>query len=308
VVPGAPTLTSATGGNGSVALAWSPPASDGGSQVTNYEVWRGTTSGTEVLLITVPSGTTYTDPTVTNGQPYFYQVAAVNSVGSGPRSNELSATPLASPPVTRTGGTVSNFASATSTTGSVAFTLPVGSNRLVAMVSMYFTTINVSSVTWKPDPADPSQDQAFTFVGRQTAPSAGAVEVWTLANPTPGVAGSAIAHVLSASTKRVMGVHALSGVGSVGVPVGVGVNSTAISVNVASEPGGMVLDVVYGQNSTTSYTAGAGQTEHWDTNTVKSLNNLRGCGSGEAGAPMVTMSWTSAKTTNMAMLAVSFTP
>ncbi|MGH2463803.1 MAG: S8 family serine peptidase, partial [Candidatus Limnocylindria bacterium] len=38
VVPGAPNLTSATAGNGSVALAWSPPASDGGSPVTNYEV------------------------------------------------------------------------------------------------------------------------------------------------------------------------------------------------------------------------------------------------------------------------------
>jgi hypothetical protein len=105
-----------------------------------------------------------------------------------------------------------------------------------------------------------------------------------------------------------MGIHALGGAGSVGVPVGASTNGTSMGVNVASQTGALVFDVVYGQNSTTSYTAGAGQTEHWDTNTVKSLNNLRGCGSGEAGAPMVTMSWTSAKTTNMAMLAVSFTP
>ena len=40
--PGAPTLNSATAGNGSVALAWSAPASDGGSAITGYKVYRGT--------------------------------------------------------------------------------------------------------------------------------------------------------------------------------------------------------------------------------------------------------------------------
>jgi hypothetical protein len=210
--------------------------------------------------------------------------------------------------VTRTGGTASNFASATSTTGSVAFTLPAGSNRLVAMVSVGSTTAQLTSVTWRPNAADPTQDQAFTFVGRQAAPAGGAVEVWTLANPTPTVSGSSVNHVMSASTKRVMGIHALAGAGSVGTPVAASTNGTSISVDVASQTGSLVLDVLYGNNSTTSYTAGAGQTEHWDTNTVKSLDNLRGCGSEEAGAPMVTMSWTSAKTTNMAMMAVSFTP
>jgi subtilisin len=306
--PSAPTLTSATGGNGSVALAWTPPTSDGGSPITDYEIWRGTTSGTELLHITIPSGTSYTDLPVTNGTTYYYQVAAVNAVDSGPRSNELSATPLASAPVTRTGGTASNLTSATSTTGSVAFTLPAGSNRLVAMVSVGSTTAQLTSVTWRPNAADPTLDQVFTFVGRQTAPSGGAVEVWTLANPTPSVSGSSVHHVMSASAKRVMGIHALGGAGSMGVPVTASTNGTSISVDVASQTGALVLDVVYGQNSTTSYTTGAGQTEHWDTNTVKSLENLRGCGSEEAGAPMVTMSWTSAKTTNMALLAVSFTP
>ncbi|MEX0888486.1 MAG: S8 family serine peptidase [Chloroflexota bacterium] len=309
VVPGAPNLTSATAGNASVALAWASPASDGGSPVTNYEVWRGETSGGETLLTTVGNVTSYTDTTVTNGTTYFYQVAAVNAVGSGPRSNERSATPQAAPPtVTRTGGTVSNFASASSTSGSVAFTLPPGSNRLVAMVSISSTSTQLTSVTWRPNAGDPSQDQAMTFVGRQTAPAGGSVEVWTLANPTPTVSGSSVNHVLSASAKRVMGVHALAGAGTVGTPVGAATNSNSISVNVASQAGSLVLDVLYGNNSTTSYTAGAGQTEHWQTNTKKGLDNLRGAGSEEAGGPMVTMSWTSAKVTNMAVLAVSFTP
>ena len=92
-VPLAPTLTGASGGDGSVALTWTAPSSDGGSALTGYEIWRGPTSGDETLLTTVGTGTTYTDPTVSNGTTYLYQVAAVNSVGSGPRSNELSATP-----------------------------------------------------------------------------------------------------------------------------------------------------------------------------------------------------------------------
>jgi titin len=292
-----------------VALAWTPPASDGGSPVSGYEVWRGTSAGTESLLTTVGVVTDYTDTTVTNGTPYYYQVAAVNAVGSGPRSNELSATPQAPPPtVTRTGGTFSNFGSASSTSGSVAFSLPPGSNRLVAMVSISSTSTQLTSVTWRPDAGNPAQDQAMTFVGRQTAPAGGSVEIWTLANPTPTVSGSTVDHVLSANAKRVMGLHALAGAGTVGTPVGAATNSASISVNVASQAGSLVLDVLYGNNSTTSYTAGAGQTEHWDTNTIKSLDNLRGCGSEEAGAPMVTMSWTSAKVTNMAVLAVAFTP
>ncbi len=195
--------------------------------------------------------------------------------------------------MTRTGGTVSNFASASSNAGSVPFSLPTGSNALVAMVSMSSTTVTVTGMTWRPDPGNPGADQALTFVGRRTAPSGGAVEVWVLLNPTPGVSGSALNHTLSANVKRIVGVHALSGVGTVGSPVSAGVNGTSIGVTVPSVSGGLVLDVLYGQNSTTSYTAGAGQTERWDTNTTGGLDNLRGAGSEETGAASVAMTWTS---------------
>ena len=210
--------------------------------------------------------------------------------------------------MTRTGGTVSNFASASSSSGSVAFSLPAGSNRLVAMVSLASTTVTVSSVTWRPDPADPAQNQALTFVGRRTAPANGSVEIWELANPTPAGAGSTVSHVLSANVKRIMGIHALAGVGSVGTPVGAALNSTSVSVSVASQAGGLVLDVLYGTNSTTSYTAAAGQTERWDINTSGGTANLRGAGSQAAGAPSLTMRWTAGAGTNLALLAVGFNP
>jgi hypothetical protein len=93
--PSAPSLSAASAGIGSVALQWSAPASNGGSAITNYNIYRGTASGGETLLTQVGNVTTYTDGAVTNGTTYWYKVSAVNAVGEGPLSNELSATPSA---------------------------------------------------------------------------------------------------------------------------------------------------------------------------------------------------------------------
>ncbi len=71
-------------------MQWSAPAWDGGSAVTGYNVYRGTSSGGETLLTQVGNVTSYTDSTATNGTTYFYKVSAVNSVGEGPLSSELS--------------------------------------------------------------------------------------------------------------------------------------------------------------------------------------------------------------------------
>ena len=81
--------------------------------------------------------------------------------------------------------------------------------------------------------------------------------------------------------------------GDRGTPVGPGVNGSAISVNVPSETGALVLDVLFGHNSTTAHTTGAGQSARWNTNTTGGTNNLRGAGTSEAGAATTTMSWTS---------------
>jgi len=91
--PGPPTLNTATPGNGEVTLSWAPPASDGGSAITGYKVFRGTSSGGETLLTDVNVVSSYTDTTAANGTTYFYKVSAVNSFGESLRSNELSAKP-----------------------------------------------------------------------------------------------------------------------------------------------------------------------------------------------------------------------
>jgi fibronectin type 3 domain-containing protein len=121
-VPGTPTLNSATPGNASVVLGWSAPASNGGSAVTGYKVYRGTSSGNETFLTTLGNVTSYTDSGVTNGSTYYYKVSALNSVGEGSKSNEMSATP--SVPATVPGAPTMNTATAGNGTVTLAWSAP----------------------------------------------------------------------------------------------------------------------------------------------------------------------------------------
>src|SRR4029077_9246604 len=124
-VPGAPSLTGATPGNGSVALAWSALGSNGGAAISGSKGSRGTASGGETLLVTLGNVTTYTDSPVVNGTTYFYKITALNSVGEGAVSNELSATPQAA--VTVPGAPSLNSATAGNGSVALAWSAP-GSN------------------------------------------------------------------------------------------------------------------------------------------------------------------------------------
>jgi hypothetical protein len=97
-VPGAPTALNATAGNTQVALSWTTPSSDGGSAITGYDVYEGTSAGAEgttAVNTSFLSGTSYAVTGLTNGTKYFFTVEAVNAVGNSPASNEASATPVA---------------------------------------------------------------------------------------------------------------------------------------------------------------------------------------------------------------------
>jgi parallel beta-helix repeat protein len=96
-LPTQPLNLTATAGNQQVTLAWDPPGFNGGSSITNYRIYRGTTSGGEIFLIEVGNVTGYVDTGLVNGQTYHYMVSAVNAIGEGPKSNEASATPVAIP-------------------------------------------------------------------------------------------------------------------------------------------------------------------------------------------------------------------
>jgi outer membrane protein assembly factor BamB len=92
-VPGAPALTASSARGKGVVLSWSAPP-NGGSAITSYTLYRSTSAGAEVPYVSVrcsASTCTYTDTNTKHGTLYDYQVAAVNAVGTGPRSNEASA-------------------------------------------------------------------------------------------------------------------------------------------------------------------------------------------------------------------------
>ena len=101
--PSAPQSLVATAGNASVLLTWNAPSSTGSAPVTNYTIYRGTTSGSLTAIKSIFVNTTsYNDTTVTNGITYYYAVTATNSVGESVKSTEVSATPTAggTPPAT----------------------------------------------------------------------------------------------------------------------------------------------------------------------------------------------------------------
>lgn len=93
-----PTLDSAVGGDGQVALAWTAPTA--GGTVTGYQVQRSLTSGTGFTDLGAPlaaSTLSTTDTPVTNGTTYYYRVRTVTAMASSAPSNELSATPRVAP-------------------------------------------------------------------------------------------------------------------------------------------------------------------------------------------------------------------
>ncbi len=94
-VPSAPQDVNAVAGDGSVSLSWNAPASNGGSVITGYSIYRSTTSGAGYAWVANVTGTSYTNTGLTNGQAYYYIVKARNAVGDGPASAQASATPAA---------------------------------------------------------------------------------------------------------------------------------------------------------------------------------------------------------------------
>lgn len=95
--PSSPLNLSATAGDQQVTLTWNPPSFDGGLPITNYRIYRGTTSGGEVFLTEIGNVLIHLDTGLTNGQLYCYRVSAVNGIGEGPLSNEACAIPTTTP-------------------------------------------------------------------------------------------------------------------------------------------------------------------------------------------------------------------
>ncbi len=99
LVPAAPRVVTATRDVAGSHLTFLEPDS-GGTPVTGYKVYRGTTSGGETLLATVSAAATYdivnlnnkvvfNDTAVHANRTYFYRITAVNAQGEGQYCREF---------------------------------------------------------------------------------------------------------------------------------------------------------------------------------------------------------------------------
>jgi titin len=157
--PSAPTGLSATPGNTTVALTWTAPTDNGGSVITGYNVYEGTSVGgenysTAVNGSTLIATTTYSVTGLTNATKYYFTVKAVNAIGSSAPSNEAWATPAATVPgpprsVVATGANLS------ATVTWVAPTSPGGANITVYTVTAADSTVSTrggQSCIWTSGP------------------------------------------------------------------------------------------------------------------------------------------------------------
>jgi len=96
-LPGAPTLTSVTAGNGTLTLVFTP-GSNGGLTITDYAY---STDGGATFDIFDSVDGPYVITGLTNGHVYSVKLAAVNDLGQGTSSNALSATPATVPTAPR---------------------------------------------------------------------------------------------------------------------------------------------------------------------------------------------------------------
>ena len=102
-VPGKVTGLTGSPGDGFMVLNWTAPG-DGGEAIIRYEydaylvspgTWLSTGSTATTVTVTETTNGSYQ---MTNGQAFGFKVRAVNSIGEGPASDQLAATPANQPP------------------------------------------------------------------------------------------------------------------------------------------------------------------------------------------------------------------
>ncbi len=218
-VADAPTTVSGTPGNGSTAVSWAAPRSDGGAAIGSYIVTAAPGGRTE----TVPGSSTVATVTgLTNGVTYTFTVVAVNAAGNSVASAPSSAvTP-------RTVATAPFGASATAGVASAVVSWSAPSSTGGAAILSY-------SVTASP--------------GGRTATATGSATTATVTGLTSGVAytftivavnpaGSSAASTASApvtpfdSLERISGVDRFATAAAISDRFPVGVNTVYIASGV----------------------------------------------------------------------------
>ncbi len=103
--PGAPSIESVTPGDETLTVVWSAPASDGGRDITGYDLRyirsdapdKADANWTEQYSIWTSGALRYPLPGLINGVDYDVQLRAVNALGGGSWSGTGAGTPLTTP-------------------------------------------------------------------------------------------------------------------------------------------------------------------------------------------------------------------
>ena len=158
----APTV-SATGGIGQISLSWNSVIG-----ATSYNVMRSTSPGTETILTTGVTTTSYTDKNVAVGMTYYYQVSGVNSGGQGPSSQEKSATPTPPPDFSISANPASQTVGRGSATTYIITIIPLGG--FTGSVSLNVSGLpSRSSASFSPNPVAVSSGGTSTLTVSTTS-------------------------------------------------------------------------------------------------------------------------------------------
>lgn len=283
-VPSAPQNLQAGTGNSQVTLSWQAPSSNGGSGVTGYNVYRGTTSGGETLLAKAGNMTLYTDTAVGGGQEYFYKVTAANSAGESPQSNEANATLAAPDPPS--GIALDNVQSTSGITDSSnrmtlsSFSAGSGSNQLL-VVGISANNHGATSVAFNGQPLT----RAVSSFNNNAA------QFWYLKNP--GGTGN-IVTTFGGQTQAVLGAYLLANVDQADPIPTTATNTNSASssplVSIATKyANDWVLDLpsIYGSQKLGSPTC----TQEWNANIPSAITGSSSSTLVSSPGP-VTCKWT----------------
>ncbi len=206
VVPGAPTIGTATAGDTQVSVSFTPPSSTGGTSITSYTATSspGGLTGTCASSPCVLTG-------LTNGTAYTFTVTATNSTGTGAASAASnSATPVASQTITFSNPGTQNFgtsptltATATSSlavtfTSSTTGVCTVTSGGALTFVTAGTCTINANQAGDSAYQPAPQVSQSFAIAavvpGAPTigTATAGDTQVSVSFTPPPSTGGTSI--------------------------------------------------------------------------------------------------------------------